>query len=91
MGVLKIALLLLIDINKAKNSIRVLHCGPNIDITVYTSCCEILVAVVGSDSQGYNLDDLVIMGFHHDMVLVPFLSFAKTHDEEVAGSEGRDE
>ena len=43
LSVLNIALFLLIHVWKTKDSIRVIHCRPDIDITIDTTCGEILV------------------------------------------------
>ena len=41
--------------------------------------------MIGSNTERHNLDNLVIMGLDHDIILVPLL---EPHDKEVAGAHG---
>lgn len=88
MSVLNVALLFLINIWKSKNSIRVLHRGPDIDISVNAPWSKIFISKVRSQTQGNNLDNLIIVSLHHDVVLIALL---EAHDEVVAVAHGTDE
>lgn len=87
-SVLNVALLFLINIWKSKNSIRVLHRGPDIDISVNAPWSKILISKVRSQAQGNNLDNLIIVSLHHDVVLIALL---EAHDEVVAIAHWTDE
>ena len=88
MSVLHIALLLLINVWEPEDFIWVLHSRPNIHIAIDAAGGEVFVAEVWSQTQRHNLNNLIIVCLHHDVILIPLL---QAHNEEVAIAERGDE
>ena len=88
MRILHIALFLLINVGQTEDSVRVLHGGPNVYIAINAAGGKILVTQIRSQTQRHNLNDLVVVRFHHHIILIALF---KAHDKEVAVPHGTNE